>query len=89
MICQDPKCGATARLGHHQYGTTVGAFTHCPVCGGKAHSTMDNDTTYWESMAELYDLTPQIVKLMYHEWDRTTHHKFSDFVAEMKRNAGL
>ena len=89
LACLSDKCGAVARLGHHQRGTTVGAFTHCPVCGGPASQFMDNDATYWEAMADLYKLTPELVELLYSDWDRQEYHKFSDYVEFMKKNAGL
>jgi hypothetical protein len=61
----------------------------CPACGGRAYQYTDNDKDYWEAMADLYSLTPKLVEMLYTEWDRKDYHKFSDFVAAMKKEAGI
>ncbi len=89
LQCLSDKCGGIARIGQHQYNTTIGAMSHCPMCGGKAYQYTDNDKDYWEAMSDLYKLPPQIVEMMYSEWDRKEFNKFSDFVNFMKQSAGI
>lgn len=91
LSCLQKDCLTKLRIGRFIYRPTtrVGTLQFCPVCGGKAQAHTDTDETYWETLANSYDLPVQIIQQLYAIWDRNEYEKFYDFVQEMKKDAGL
>lgn len=81
LKCLEEDCMAVIRLGRVISAPVLkfGGFSFCPVCGGKAGSTLDSEEDYWEALGNAYEIPPEAVKLIYSIWDSKTDINFATF----------
>jgi hypothetical protein len=89
LFCQNSECMMRVRIGRllKQRPTRIGAFSFCPMCGGKATVKTDEKETYMESLAKVYNMPVEAITVLLNLWNVHEHIKFSDFVAEIRKEA--
>jgi len=79
------QCGSMVRVYHIEPSTQIGAYKYCPVCGSDNVSAyMSAETNQWEALARDYSLPIPTIRQLYKLWDTKVHHKFADFVHELR-----
>lgn len=88
LNCMNVDCQISLRVARilNRPVLEIGALRYCPLCGQRAVQETDNEQTWNEALARHYKLTPELIEVLYKEWNPHKHYKFVDFIQEMLVN---
>lgn len=88
LSCMNAECQISLRVARvlNRPRLEIGALRYCPLCGQRAFQELDNAQVWSEALAQHYKLTPELIEVLYKEWNPHTHYRFADFVQEMLVN---